>query len=127
MLQGDNYLYYGIAVQRKNPSAPYAIVYSAPAVGFAGVAAINTNTVRPYAAALWTDWSLTEESQKFVASEFRGPITLKHPVIPESMAPTMPARRTPAMVTAARVESPNEQCVCIGYLRSAFFRVFRFA
>jgi len=85
MLQGDNYLYYGIAVQRKNPSAPYAIVYSAPAVGFAGVAAINTNTVRPYAAALWTDWSLTEESQKFVASEFRGPITLKHPVIPESM------------------------------------------
>ena len=85
MLQGDNYLYYGIAMQKKNPKAPYAIVYSAPAVGFAGVAAINKNTPHPYAAALWTDWSLTEESQKYVAGELRGPITLKHPVIPESM------------------------------------------
>src|SRR5258707_15505442 len=64
MLQGDNYLYYGIAVQKKNPNAPYAIVYSAPAVGFAGVAAVNTNTVRPYAAGLWADWSRTQDSQK---------------------------------------------------------------
>jgi iron(III) transport system substrate-binding protein len=85
MLQGDNYLYYGVAMQRKNPAAPYAIVYSAPAVGFAGVAAINRNAPHPYAAALWTDWSLGEESQKYVASRLRGPITLKHPVIPESM------------------------------------------
>ncbi len=36
MLQGDNYLYQGILIQRKNPSAPYAIAYSAPAFGFAG-------------------------------------------------------------------------------------------
>ena len=85
MVQADNYLYHGISVQRKNPSAPYAIVYSAPAMGFAGVAAINKNTLRPYAAALWTEWTLTEESQKYVASEFRGPITVKHPVIPETM------------------------------------------
>ena len=68
MLQGDNYLYHGIAMQRKNPKAPYAIVYSAPAVGFAGVATINKNTQHPYAAALWTDWTLTEESQKYVAT-----------------------------------------------------------
>ncbi len=85
MLQGDNYLYYGFVVKKKTPAAPYAIVASAPAVGFAGVAAINKNAPHPYAAALWTDWTLTEESQKFVASEYRGPITLKHPVIPESM------------------------------------------
>src|SRR5262249_27930029 len=85
MLQGDNYLYHGIAIQRKNPRAPYAIVTSAPAVGFAGVAPIDKKPQNPYAAALWTDWTLTEESQKYVASELRGPITLKHPVIPESM------------------------------------------
>jgi iron(III) transport system substrate-binding protein len=85
MLQGDNYLYHGISVQRKNPKAPYAIVYSAPAMGFAGVAAINRNTLRPHAAALWTDWTLTEESQKFVAGLLRGPIALKHPYLPDSM------------------------------------------
>ena len=85
MVQGDNYLYYGFVMQKKNPKAPYAIVTTAPAVGFAGVATINKNTPHPYAAALWTDWTLTDESQKYVAGEYRGPITLKHPVIPESM------------------------------------------
>jgi iron(III) transport system substrate-binding protein len=85
MVQGDNYLYHGVAVQRKNPSAPYAIAYSAPAFGFAGVAAINKNAAHPYAAALWTDWALTEESQKYVSSLLRGPIALKHPFLPESM------------------------------------------
>ena len=85
MVQGDNYLYHGIAMQKKNPSAPYAIVYSAPVMGFAGVAVINKNTPHPYAAALWTDWTLTEESQKFVAEQLRGPIALKHPYLPDSV------------------------------------------
>jgi iron(III) transport system substrate-binding protein len=85
MVQADNYLYHGISVQKKNPAAPYAIVYSAPAMGFAGVAAINRNTTRPYAAALWTEWTLSEESQKYVASLLRGPVALKHPYLPESM------------------------------------------
>jgi iron(III) transport system substrate-binding protein len=85
MLQGDNYLYHGILLQRKNPSAPYAIVYSAPALAFGGVAAINKNTPHPYAAALWTDWTLTEESQKFVAGLLRGPVALKHPYLPDDM------------------------------------------
>ena len=72
MVQGDNYLYHGISVKRKNPSAPYAISYSVPVMGFAGVAAINKNTTRPHAAALWTDWTLSEESQKYVATLLRG-------------------------------------------------------
>jgi len=84
MVQGDNYLYHGIFIQKKNPSAPYAIVYSAPVMGFAGTAAINRNTPRPHAAALWTDWTLTEESQKYVASLLRGPVALKHPYLPDS-------------------------------------------
>ncbi len=84
MVQGDNYLYHGISVQRKNPSVPYAIAYSVPIMGFAGVAAINRNTTRPYAAALWTDWTLTRESQAYVASLLRGPVALKHPYLPDS-------------------------------------------
>jgi ABC-type Fe3+ transport system substrate-binding protein len=85
MVQGDNYLYQGVAIKRKVPSAPYAIVYTAPVMGFAGVAVINKNTPHPYAAALWTDWSLTEESQKYVASVLRGPIALKHPYLPDDV------------------------------------------
>jgi ABC-type Fe3+ transport system substrate-binding protein len=83
MVQGDNYLYHGISVKRKNPSAPYAISYSVPVMGFAGVAAINSNTTRPHAAALWTEWTLTEESQSYVATLLRGPIALKHPYLPD--------------------------------------------
>jgi iron(III) transport system substrate-binding protein len=83
MVQGDNYLYHGISVKRKNRSAPYAISYSVPVMGFAGVAAINRNTTRPHAAALWTEWTLTEESQKYVAMLLRGPIALKHPYLPD--------------------------------------------
>jgi iron(III) transport system substrate-binding protein len=85
MVQGDNYLYQGVQIQRKNPSAPYAIVYSAPAFGFAGVAAINKNASHPYAAALWADWSLTPESQSYVAQVLRGPVALKHPFLPDTM------------------------------------------
>jgi iron(III) transport system substrate-binding protein len=85
MLQGDNYLYQGVQIQRKNPRAPYAIVYSAPAFGFAGVAAINRNAPHPYAAALWADWTLTPESQNYVAGVLRGPVALKHPFIPDTM------------------------------------------
>ena len=36
MVQGDNYLYHGIVMQRKNPRAPYAIVYSAPVMRLRG-------------------------------------------------------------------------------------------
>src|SRR5215475_12010044 len=84
MVQGDNYLYHGIGVQRKNRAAPYAIADSVPVMGFAGTAAINRNTPRPHAAALWTDWTLTQESQAYVGSLLRGPIALKHPYLPES-------------------------------------------
>jgi ABC-type Fe3+ transport system substrate-binding protein len=85
MVQADNYLYHGISVQRKNPKAPYAIAYTVPVMGFAGVAAINKNAAHPYAAALWTEWALTEESQKYVASLLRGPVALKHPYLPEDV------------------------------------------
>jgi ABC-type Fe3+ transport system substrate-binding protein len=83
MVQGDNYLYRGIEIQRENPSAPYAIAYTAPVLGYAGSMVINKNTTRPYAAALLTDWSLSEESQVYTATQLRGPVGVKHPYLPE--------------------------------------------
>jgi len=84
-VQGDNYLYQGIEAQRKNPKVPYKIVYTAPILAFAGSMVINKNTQNPYAAALLTDWSLSDDGQKLVADVLRGPITIKHPYLPDNI------------------------------------------
>ena len=83
MVQGDNYLYRGVEIKRENPSTPYAIVYTAPVMGYAGSMAINKNTPHPYAAALLTDWALSKESQEYTAERLRGPVGVKHPYLPE--------------------------------------------
>jgi len=83
MVQGDNYLYRGVEIKRETPSAPYAIAYSAPVLGYAGAMAINKNTPRPYASALLSDWALSEESQVYTATRLRGPVGVKHPYLPE--------------------------------------------
>jgi ABC-type Fe3+ transport system substrate-binding protein len=106
MVQGDNYLYHGISVKRKNPTAPYAISYSVPVMGFAGVAAINRNTAQPHAAALWAEWTLTEESQKYVATLLRGPIALKHPYLPDD-AKIVTYTDAPADVSKRLLETWN--------------------
>jgi iron(III) transport system substrate-binding protein len=85
MVQGDNYLYQGVAMQRKNPAAPFAIVYSAPILATSDVAAINRNAPNPYAAALFADWTLSGESQSYLAKELRGPVALKHPFLPDNV------------------------------------------
>jgi len=82
MMQGDNYLYQGVAMQRKNPRAPFAIVYAAPILATNDVLAINRNAPNPYAAALFADWTLTPESQNYLARWLRGPVALKHPYLP---------------------------------------------
>jgi iron(III) transport system substrate-binding protein len=83
MVQGDNYLYHGVAIQRKNPRAPFAIVHSAPILATNDVAAINRNAPNPYAAALFADWTLSPESQRYIADRLRGPVALKHPYLPD--------------------------------------------
>jgi iron(III) transport system substrate-binding protein len=86
MVQGDNYLYHGVAMQRKNPAAPYGIVYSAPILATNDVAAINRNAPNPYAAALFADWTLSAESQAYLAEQLRGPVARKHPYLPDNVA-----------------------------------------
>jgi iron(III) transport system substrate-binding protein len=85
MVQGDNYLYQGYKLKEKNPSMPYAMVLTAPIMANMGVAAINRNTPNPHAAALLVDWFLTEESQKYLAGQGRGPVTIKHPFLPDTI------------------------------------------
>ena len=34
---------------------------------------------------MWTDWTLSRESQEYVASLLRGPVALSHPFIPDAM------------------------------------------
>jgi len=82
MVQGDNYLYQGVAMQRKNPRAPFTIVYTAPILATNDVLAINRNAPNPYAAALFADWTMTPESQNYLARWLRGPVALKHPYLP---------------------------------------------
>jgi iron(III) transport system substrate-binding protein len=85
MVQADNYLYRGVELKRKNPAVPYEMVLTAPVMGFGGVSGINKNTQHPYTAALYVDWCLSDESQKFMASILRAPITVPHPFLPESV------------------------------------------
>jgi len=82
-IQGDNFLYVGAEAKKKDPKTPYAIVYSAPILGYAGAMVINKNSPHPYTAALFSDWTLSDESQRYIASEFRGPLVGKHPYLPD--------------------------------------------
>ena len=82
MAQGDNYLYAGLAIKKKNPAAPYAIVFTAPVLGYGGATIINRNAPHPYASALFADWCIGEENQKWVAGLLRGPVAIPHPFLP---------------------------------------------
>lgn len=81
--QGDNYMYYGVQQKLKNPSIAFEPVWSATMPATIGAMIINANTQHPYASALLVDWVLSEESQKYTADQFRGPVAYKHPYIPE--------------------------------------------
>jgi iron(III) transport system substrate-binding protein len=81
-IQGDNFFYAWEAQKAKNPAkVPIAGVYNAPLPMFCGAVLINKNAVHPYAAALYSDWILSEESQQFLFDEYRGPITRQHPFL----------------------------------------------
>ena len=85
MVQGDNYLYAGLEMKRKNPKAPFQMMLSAPIIAFGGAAVINRNAPHPYAAALFTDWTLSEESQRYIAGVLRGPTAVPHPYLPDDV------------------------------------------
>jgi ABC-type Fe3+ transport system substrate-binding protein len=85
MVQGDNYLYHGLTIKRKNPKAPYVMVISAPIIAGLGGSSINRNAPHPYASALYVDWTVSTESQEYLAHQLRGPVTIKHPYLPDDV------------------------------------------
>jgi iron(III) transport system substrate-binding protein len=84
-VQGDNFLYEGALAKKKDPKTPFAIVYSAPILAYAGAMVVNKNTPYPHASALFSDWTLSDESQKYVGDEFRGPLIGRHPYLPDDI------------------------------------------
>ena len=84
-LSGDQYFYNGMKMKSKNPKTPFGVNWSIPILTTGGCNIINKNTPYPYAAALYVDWCLTDESQKYMASEYRGPVTIKHPYMPDDV------------------------------------------
>jgi iron(III) transport system substrate-binding protein len=85
MVQGDNYLYHGVAMKQKNPRMPFAFSATAPILATNDVAAINRNAPNPHAAALFADWTLSPESQAYLARWLRGPVALKHPYLSDDV------------------------------------------
>ena len=46
---------------------------------------INKNTRNPYASALFVDWTLSQDSQNMINEILRGPLTIKHPFLPDNV------------------------------------------
>jgi iron(III) transport system substrate-binding protein len=83
MASPDQYLYAGLLDKQKNPALPFGASYSTPITLSTVAAAINRNAEHPYAAALFADWSVSDESQDILVKEYRGPVAVKHPFIPD--------------------------------------------
>ena len=82
----DQYFYQGVLANRKNPAKfPFAAVYTAEVIANAGANAINDMTPHPYASALYVDWCVTEENQQYMKGQFRGPVSLSHPYMPDDV------------------------------------------
>jgi iron(III) transport system substrate-binding protein len=81
-LSMDSFFYRGFDLNKKNPRrAPFAIDWDVPILAFSSVQGINKNTAQPYGSALFSDWLLSEENQKYLYSIYRGPLTIAHPMI----------------------------------------------
>jgi iron(III) transport system substrate-binding protein len=82
---GDQYLYFGESLRRKAPDKnPFVAAFDIPVMAYAAGVTINANAPHPYAAALLTDWTLEDDSQKYMADLLRGPLAIPHPYIPET-------------------------------------------
>lgn len=81
----DQYFYRGTQMKDKNNKVPFGADYQTPVMVYAQAQTINKNTPHPYAAALFVDWTLTEESQKYMAKHYRGPVASKHPYFPDDV------------------------------------------
>lgn len=83
-IQGENLLYAGTELKRKQ-NAPFEAVYSAEVLVDAVAIVINRQAPNPYAAALYADWNLSDESQNLITAALRGGVAVKHPFFPDDV------------------------------------------
>lgn len=106
MVVGDAYIYQAVLEKRKRPDAPIAFVRTAPFLAGFGAVAINRETEHPYASALFTDWMLSDAAQAYLAQQLRGPVTLKHPYMPDDakfvVMPNLPKEQIDPLVAEWR-------------------------
>jgi ABC-type Fe3+ transport system substrate-binding protein len=90
-IQGMNFFYAGMRLRDKlgADKVPFVPVYTAPIMANGEGCLINRNTPHPYTAALFCDWTLDDEPQAYIKSEYRGTVTLPHPFMPPD-APLVP-------------------------------------
>ena len=82
-LSPDLLIYKGVFDNMKNPKkAPFKAVYTAPVFMDSSGLVINRNAPHPHAAALFVDWSMGEESQKYMFDQFRETLAMQHPFLP---------------------------------------------
>jgi ABC-type Fe3+ transport system substrate-binding protein len=91
MLAGDHavspdmLIYNGTKKNDKNPKkAPFKVNYDAPLLVTARGVIINKNAANPMRAAMFSDWVLSTESQKFLFKEYRGTVVGPHPFMPDN-------------------------------------------
>jgi iron(III) transport system substrate-binding protein len=101
MVVADSYPYQAIAAQRKNAATPVGFMPATPLIASFGAVGMNRNTAHPYATALFADWIVSDEAQGYLAKVLRGPVTIKHPYLPdgaEVVAPDLPKDLTDKLV-----------------------------
>ena len=85
-LSPDLLIYRGVYDNRRNPKkAPFKVVYSAPVFMDTSDWVINKRAPHPNAAALFVDWSLGEESQRYMFDQFRETLSYRHPFFPDNV------------------------------------------
>jgi ABC-type Fe3+ transport system substrate-binding protein len=88
-IDADQYLYQGVLLKtqraKESKKTPFEPVYTAEIIANAGANVINRNTTKPYTSALYADWCVTEENQAYMKAQYRGPIALSHPYMPDDV------------------------------------------
>ena len=90
MMAGDHSVspdllaYNGVFLNRRNPKkAPYQVAYGAPLMVNATAIVINNNASNPNAAALFSDFHLSDEMQAYLYDQLRGTMKGAHPFLPD--------------------------------------------
>ena len=83
-IQGMNFFYRGTFLRDQGGSqkVPFVPVYSTPLMANGNGCLINRNTPHPHTSALFCDWTMDDEPQKYLVKNYRGTVTQPHAFLP---------------------------------------------